>query len=131
MLITKNKELLPRARALRREMTPWERRLWYTFLRNYPVKIYKQKIIESFIVDFYCDAAKLVIELDGSQHYDPEHMAYDAARTAVIERYGLLVLRFSNKDIDQQFDAVCRHIDRVIRQRMGDAAQTPLSQPDG
>ena len=61
--------MLPQARALRRNMTPQEAKLWYQFLRNYPVKIYKQRIIESFIVDFYCSKAQLVIEVDGAQHF--------------------------------------------------------------
>ena len=66
-IVPKNGDMLPRARELRREMTPQERKLWYQFLRRYPVKIYKQRIIESFIADFYCSRAQLVIELDGAQ----------------------------------------------------------------
>ena len=66
--IRKNNKLLPTARQLRQEMTPQERKLWYLFLRDYSVKVYKQRIIGSFIVDFYCHAAKLAIELDGMQH---------------------------------------------------------------
>ena len=71
--------LLANARALRRDMTSWERKLWYLFLRNYPVKIYKQHILGPYIVDFYCAAAKLVMELDGSQHYEDEAAAADEA----------------------------------------------------
>ena len=76
MTIPKDNSQLENARRLRREMTPHERKLWYLFLRKYPVKIYKQRIIGRFIVDFYCACAKLVIEIDGSQHYEPQGMAY-------------------------------------------------------
>ena len=82
MTIPKDTSQLETARRLRREMTPHERKLWYLFLRKYPVKIYKQRIIGRFIVDFYCAAAKLVIELDGSQHYEPLGMVYDSERSA-------------------------------------------------
>ena len=80
MPIPKDNTKLEKAKSLRREMTPHERKLWYLFLRTYPVKIYKQRIIGSFIVDFYCAQAKLVIEIDGSQHYDKSGIAYDAER---------------------------------------------------
>ena len=73
-------------------MTPQERRLWYQFLRTYPVKIYKQRIIGSYIVDFYCASAKLVIEIDGSQHFEEQGLAYDAERTSYLESFTLLLL---------------------------------------
>ena len=117
MTIPKNNSLLENARRLRREMTPQERKLWYLFLRKYPVKIYKQRIIDSFIADFYCASAKLVIEIDGSQHYEEEGLAYDAERTAKIESYGLQVIRFSNADVDRNFSGVCERIDSVIKER--------------
>jgi len=117
MTIKKNNRMLPRAKELRRDMTPQERKLWYLFLRKYPVKIYKQRIIESFIVDFYCASAKLVIELDGSQHYTEQGQAYDAERSVCLSRYGLKVLRFSNADIDQRFNAVCEAIHMTIQER--------------
>ena len=115
--IPKDNGQLKNARQLRREMTPHERKLWYLFLRKYPAKVYKQRIIGSYIVDFYCASAKLVIELDGSQHYEPSKEASDAERTAFLESYGLMVLRFSNKDIDRNFRAVCEQIDFVIKER--------------
>ena len=118
MPLPKNNKLLPRARELRREMTPHERKLWYLFLRDYPVKIYKQRIIKSFIVDFYCHAAKLVIEVDGSQHYSAQGQAYDRERSEILERYGLRVLRFSNYEIDAQFSSVCDTIYQAIEERM-------------
>lgn len=118
MKLPRNNKLLANAKRLRKSMTPHERKLWYLFLRKYPVKIYKQRIIDNFIVDFYCHAAKLVIELDGSQHYDVQAKADDAARTAMLESYGLTVLRFSNHDVDAHFDAVCDEIDRVTKGRL-------------
>ena len=116
--LKKNNKLLNVARVLRHNMTRHEKRLWYDFLRYYPVKIYKQRIINNFIADFYCHSARLVIELDGSQHYTGQGKAHDAARTEILERYGICVLRFSNKDIDEKFDSVCRAIDRVINERI-------------
>ena len=117
MPIPKDNTKLEKAKSLRREMTPHERKLWYLFLRTYPVKIYKQRIIGSFIVDFYCAQAKLVIEIDGGQHYDKSGIAYDAERTAYLESFGLKVLRYSNREIDQEFPAVCQQIDAIIKER--------------
>ena len=123
MTIPKDNTRLENARRLRREMTPHERKLWYLFLRKYPVKIYKQRIIGRFIVDFYCDSAKLVIEVDGSQHYEPQGMTYDAERSAFLSSLDLEVLRFSNRDIDREFHGVCEQIDITIQSRL----QGPLS----
>ena len=105
-------------------MTPQELRLWYRFLRVYPVKIYKQRIIGEYIVDFYCASAKLVIEIDGSQHYDEDGEKYDTERTAFLNSLGLQVIRFSNREINCEFQAVCERIDQVIQQR-----RNPLRQP--
>ena len=116
--LKKNNELLNVARILRRNMTRQEKHLWYDFLRFYPIKIYKQRIIDNFIADFYCHSARLVIELDGSQHYTNQGQAYDATRTEILERYGICVLRFSNRDIDENFEGVCRMIDRAIHERI-------------
>ena len=123
MTIPKDNSQLENARRLRREMTPHERKLWFLFLRNYPVKIYKQRIIGKFIVDFYCAAAKLVIEVDGSQHYEPQGMAYDIERSAFLSALGLEVLRFSNREIDRDFRGVCEQIDMTIQKRL----EGPLS----
>ena len=106
-----------RAVELRQDMTPQEKKLWYSYLRKYPVKIYKQRVIEHFIVDFYCPAARLVIELDGSQHYTEQGKEYDEQRTAILEQYGVRVLRFTNLEVDRYLDAVCMQIDHVIRAR--------------
>ena len=123
MTTPKDNSQLENARRLRREMTPHERKLWYLFLRKYPVKIYKQRIIGRFIVDFYCASAKLVIEVDGSQHYEPQGMTYDAERSAFLSSLDLEVLRFSNRDIDREFHGVCEQIDITIQSRL----QGPLS----
>lgn len=114
----KNNKLLNNARFLRKNMTPQEKHLWYDYLQHYPIKIYKQRIIDNFIADFYCHQARLVIEIDGSQHYTPEGKFYDKARTEIIERYGMIVLRFSNSDIDKKFDGVCYMIDKTIKERL-------------
>ena len=124
MTIPKDNTQLENARRLRREMTPHERKLWYLFLRKYPVKIYKQRIIGRFIVDFYCASAGLVIELDGSQHYEPRGLAYDAERSQFLMSLGLEILRFSNRDIDRDFRGVCTQIDIIIQKRL----QAPLRQ---
>ncbi len=114
MTIPKDNNLLENARRLRREMTPHERKLWYLFLRKYPVKIYKQRIIGRFIVDFSCASARLVIELDGSQHYESQGLAYDSERSEFLTALGVEVLRFSNREIDREFHGVCAQIDLII-----------------
>ena len=123
MTIPKDNKQLEIARQLRKEMTPHERKLWYLFLRKYPVKIYKQRIIGKFIVDFYCASAGLVIEVDGTQHYEPQGIAYDTERSAFLASLGLEILRFSNRDIDRDFQGVCTQIDLIIQKRL----QSPLS----
>ncbi|SDF67271.1 endonuclease domain-containing protein [Sporomusa acidovorans] len=112
-----NKALTPNARKLRKNMTPEERKLWFEFLRLYPVHILRQKVIGNFIVDFYCAKAKLVIELDGSQHYSDAGINDDQKRTETLHTYDLAVIRFSNKDINDNFPGVCQSIDRVIQDR--------------
>ena len=123
MTIPKDNSQLEYARRLRRDMTPHERKLWYLFLRQYPIKIYKQRIIGRYIVDFYCASAKLVIELDGSQHYEPQGIAHDSKRSAFLANLGLEIIRFSNRDIDMDFDGVCTQIDITVQKRL----QNPLS----
>lgn len=119
MAIPKNNGLLDSARKLRKEMTPQEQRLWYQFLRKYPIKVYKQRIIGNYIVDFYCASAKLVIEIDGSQHYEEDALAYDAARTNYLESLGLYVIRYSNAEANRQFREVCDSIHNLIQERTG------------
>jgi very-short-patch-repair endonuclease len=114
-----DKKLIPRAIKLRKDATPQENKLWYRFLNKYPVRFKRQKPIENFIADFYCDSAKLIIELDGSQHYTEDGSQYDEARSKKLECYGLLVLRFTNFDVDKNFDIVCGQIDETVKQRTG------------
>ncbi|MBQ7255115.1 MAG: endonuclease domain-containing protein [Oscillospiraceae bacterium] len=106
---------------LRKNATPWERRLWYEFLRTYPVRFYRQKPLGSFIADFYCAKAKLVLELDGSGHYQPEEKRKDQQRTASLEESGLKVIRISNRKIDQNFRGVCEWINALVLERTGSA----------
>ena len=109
-----NKELTPLAKQLRREMTKEERHLWYDFLRTYPVRFSRQKVLRRYIVDFYSAKAKLVIELDGSQHYGAEQVAKDAERTAFLNGYGLQVIRIPNHEVSENFEGVCAYIDAVV-----------------
>ena len=116
--VSKNNNLLNIAKILRRNMTKQEKHLWYDFLRKYPIKVYKQRIIDNFIADFYCAKVRLVIEIDGSQHLTKKGMARDEERTEILKKYGLKVIRFSNQDIDQRFYIVCCEIDREIQARI-------------
>ena len=109
-----------RVQELRHKMTPMEKKLWYSFLRTYPVKMYKQRPIRTFVGDFYCPLARLVIELDGSQHYTEQGKEYDEQRTAILEQYGVQVLRFTNLDVDRHLDAVCAQIDSTIERRVAE-----------
>ncbi len=99
-------------------MTPWERKLWYNFLREYPIRFQRQKSIGNYIADFYCAKAKLVIELDGGGHYTEEQAEKDRIRTEELESMDLTVLRISNLDIDRNFDGVCEHIDLVVKKSL-------------
>lgn len=110
-----NSNLVAYARDLRKNMTKEERRLWYDFLNTYPVKFTRQKILGKYIADFYCAKANLVIELDGSQHYEPEGIENDNKRTAYLNRYKIRVIRISNLDIKNNFEAVCQYIDEIIK----------------
>ncbi len=111
-----NKQLVPFARALRKNMTKEERRLWYDFLRDYPVRFSRQKVLGRYIADFYSAEAKLIIELDGSQHYEDENIRKDARRTEFLEAYGLRIIRVANNEITENFDGVCDYIDAVVRE---------------
>lgn len=106
------------AQKLRKNMTKEERHLWYDFLKTYPVQFKRQYSVGVYIVDFYCYKAKLVVELDGSQHCDPSALSYDDRRTEFLNRQGLYVLRISNLDIMHEFTGVCELIDRIVRDRV-------------
>jgi very-short-patch-repair endonuclease len=110
MSLPYNQALIETARKLRANMTPQERKLWYGFLSKQPARFQRQKVIGSFIVDFFCHQAKLVIEVDGGQHRDGQGAAYDAERDAYLTGLGLTVMRFSNQDIDYSFKKTCSAI---------------------
>jgi very-short-patch-repair endonuclease len=94
-----NPKLVERARELRKNMTEAEKKIWYGFLKNFKYRVLRQRPIHHFIVDFYCPALKLVIEIDGEQHYTEEGKAYDEERRKILERYGLREIRFRNKEV--------------------------------
>ena len=110
-----NRANIPLAKALRKNMTPWERKLWYDFLRSYPLRFQRQKAIGNYIADFYCAKARLVIELDGGGHYTAEQEKKDAVRTKDLEAMNLSVLRICNADIDRNFSGVCEYIDLTVK----------------
>ena len=111
-----NKSLVNVGRILRKNMTPEERHFWYDFLRTYPIRFNRQKIIGKYIVDFYCAKAKLIIELDGSQHYEDSGIEKDIERTKFLEQYGFNIIRIPNNEIKQNFRGVCEHIDLCVKQ---------------
>ena len=113
-----NNRLIPLAKQMRKEMTKEERRLWYDYLRGYPVRFSRQKVLGKYIADFYCAKARLVIELDGSQHFDNANIRKDDERTAFIERYGLRVIRIPNNEVSQNFSGVCEYIDLAVKQSL-------------
>ena len=105
-----NTELTAKAKELRKNMTEEERRLWHDFLKTYSVRFLRQKVIDNYIVDFYCHQARLVIELDGSQHYEEKGLESDCKRDAYLKELGITVLRYSNLDIHKNFEGVCEDI---------------------
>ena len=118
-------KLIPRAKELRKDATKQENHLWYDFLRGYPMRFQRQKTIDGFIADFYCHVARLVVEVDGSQHYDEQGLAYDKERSAIFAEYGVKVIRFSNLEIEQSFQEVCSAIDLEVRKRVQELEDTP------
>ena len=118
-----NKQLVPFAKQLRKEMTKEERHLWYDFLRTHPVRFLRQKVLGKYIADFYSAEAKLVIELDGSQHYEDMNAEKDAERTAFLEGYGLTVIRIPNNEVNRNFRGVCEYIDAAVRQSLSQKSE--------
>lgn len=114
-MIEYNKSNISIAKMLRKNMTPWERKLWYDFLREYPIRFQRQKTIGNYIVDFYCAKAKLVIELDGSGHYTKAQFKKDERRTKELENFNLKVIRICNIDITSNFYGVCEYIDNTVK----------------
>ena len=113
-----NKQLVPIAKQLRKEMTKEERHLWYDFLRTYPVRFSRQKVLGKYIADFYSAEAKLVIELDGSQHYENTNIEKDKQRTLFLEGYGLRVIRIPNIEVNRNFHGICEFIDCAVKQSL-------------
>ena len=126
-----NKNNIPLAKTLRKNMTPWERKLWYEFLRNYPVRFQRQKAIGNYIVDFYCAKARLVIELDGSGHYFEKQMQQDNIRTIELEKMNLKVIRICNLEIDKNFEGVCEYIDRAVTLSLPQSASLTAPSSEG
>ena len=113
-----NKQLVPFAKQLRKEMTKEERHLWYDFLRMHPARFSRQKVLGKYIADFYSAKAKLVIELDGSQHYEEKEIEKDTQRTAFLESYGLKIIRIPNNEVSSNFCGVCEYIDAAVSQSL-------------
>ena len=109
-----NRSNIPLAKNLRANMTKWERKLWYEFLRNYPVRFQRQKALDNYIADFYCAKAQLVIELDGRGHDLEEQFAHDQKRTAALKAMGLQILRIANTEIERDFKTVCERIHILV-----------------
>ncbi len=112
----RNEALVGNARALRKNMTRQERMLWFQFLRYCKPRFRRQEIIGNYIADFFCHTAKLVIEIDGSQHYEPDERNADNARSEYFHKEGLKILRFSNADVDKHFDSVCQAVLLALEQ---------------
>ena len=118
-----NKQLVPLAKQLRKEMTKEERHLWYDFLRTYPIRFSRQKVLGKYIADFYSAEAKLVIELDGSQHYEDRNFQKDVERTGFLENYGLTVIRIPNNEVNRNFCGVCEYIDTAVKQSLSQKSE--------
>ena len=115
-----NSLLTANAQKLRKSMTKEERKLWYDCLKKLPVSVNRQKVFGKYILDFYCASAKIAIELDGSQHYEVEGRQKDTLRDAYLKAQGINVLRYSNREVNVNFDVVCEDIYRhLIRQPNG------------
>ena len=108
------RELKPRSQSLRRDPSPAERKLWFEFLRDLPVKFTRQKPLGHYIADFYCASQRLVIEVDGDSHFNHEGARYDAARTATLELVGIRVMRITNLEVMEQFEGVCQRIHEAL-----------------
>ncbi len=115
MSLVYNKRNISLAKNLRKAATPQENHLWYDFLASYAIRFQRQKAIGNFIADFYCHKAKLIVEIDGSQHEAEKGKRSDEIRTQILEEFGLKVIRIPNHCIDTDFNRVCEYIDSVIK----------------
>ncbi|MBR2639163.1 MAG: endonuclease domain-containing protein [Oscillospiraceae bacterium] len=113
-----NPKLTDNARELRKNMTKEEKHLWYDFLKNYPERFLRQKVIDDYIADFYCHKARLVIELDGSQHYTKDGLLKDIIRTEKFEKRNLTVMRIPNGEINRNFEGICMFIDEFVKESL-------------
>ena len=116
----KDKTLIKYSQNLRKNMTKEERHLWYDFLKNLPITVNRQRVIGQYIADFYISDVKTVIEIDGSQHYEEDGQNKDAVRDEFFENQGIKVLRYSNLDLNRNFDLVCQDILNNIKDRITD-----------
>ncbi len=128
MGLPRENRLVERACELRKNQTEAERRLWYNFLREYTVPFRQQKIIGRYIVDFFCNKARVSIELDGSQHLEKYHLQYDETRTLYLEMLEVRELRFYNSDIWENFEGVCEVIHRTVNERRNDLSSLSLEE---
>ena len=110
-----NEKNITLAKNLRKSATPQENHLWYDFLSTYEIRFQRQKAIDNFIADFYCHKAKLIIEIDGTQHHTERGMQKDEFRTEILEGYDLRVIRFTNRQITTNFSMVCEYIDTTVK----------------
>ena len=113
-----NKNLTDNAKQLRKNMTKEEKHLWYDFLKDYPVRFLRQKVIDNYIVDFYCHSARLIVELDGSQHYEEKALLKDKIRTSRIAERNLIVIRIPNNEVNKNFEGVCEYIDNAVKESL-------------
>ena len=113
-----NKELTENAKFLRNNMTKEEKHLWYDYLRKCPVRFSRQKVLGKYIADFYSAEAKIVIELDGAQHFEKENRIYDEKRTEFLKQYDLKIIRIPNGEINTNFEGICRYLDKQIEQSL-------------
>ena len=124
MSLDYNEKNIVLAKNLRKNATPQENHLWYDFLAKYEIRFQRQKAIDNFIADFYCHKAKLVIEIDGSQHYTDNGVKKDEFRTEILEGYDLNVIRFTNRQINTNFNGVCAYIDEVVKASLREGGGT-------
>ncbi|MBQ7139237.1 MAG: endonuclease domain-containing protein [Clostridia bacterium] len=128
---TRNAKLTPNAKTLRKTMTKEERRLWYDCLKRLPVTVNRQKVLGRYIVDFYCASAKIVIELDGSQHFEEAALEADQERDAYLSNLGLTVLRYTNLQVNRSFKEVCEDVYRHIMQASTSSPAAAGASPQG
>ena len=120
MQIKYSQRLIPLAKQLRKEMTGEERHLWYDFLRTHPIRFQRQKVIGNYIADFYCAKAKLIIEVDGSQHFEEENIKKDIKRTEFFEVNGYKVIRIPNNEVNRNFVDVCDYINDELQRALAE-----------